>query len=213
MLSAGDRQYVFTAVNPQRHPKLAARAATTQSRTLAVNHLRATLCEAYIKNIYEDATQYIFEIVKLAARNGLDPNRFIGEHKVSFEANEILLAGSWNNVLEMVAESVYRRLENERSTKALFQKTSQKLNLGVAQATIEVALPYFEVRHLLVHADGRFDRNFCLCFPGFGAIAGQKIKLDYNFLQNAKVAIFNLINEFDRQIVANNVVPAGELQP
>jgi len=192
---------------------LAERTSSDQSRTLAANHLKATLYEAYIKNIYEDATQYVFEIIKAAARKGLDPNRFIGEHKVSFEANDILKAGSWNEVLDMVAESVYRKLENERSTKALFQKTSQKLNLGVDQAMIDAALPFFEVRHLLVHADGKADQRFCASFPNFGATVGQRIKLDSTLLQNARTSIFALINEFDQKVVDNNVVPNSELQP
>jgi len=82
MLSSAGHQYIFDRVNPQQHPRLAARANTTASRKLAATHLKATLCEAFIKNIYEDATQYFLEILTAAARHGLDPNRLIGEHKV-----------------------------------------------------------------------------------------------------------------------------------
>lgn len=78
-------------------------------------------------------TQYLFEILEAAARHGLDPNRLIGEHKVSLEANDILAAGSWPNVIRLVSQSVFRRLEGERSTKSLLQKINAKLGLGVAQ--------------------------------------------------------------------------------
>jgi hypothetical protein len=213
LLSGAGNQYIFDKVNPQQHPRLASRANTNESRKLAANHLKATLCEAFLKNIYEDISQYFLEILTSAARNGLDPNRLIGEHKVTFDANTILQAGSWDKVVSLVTQSVFRKLENERSTKDLLEKMNGKLNLGVLQATIDSALPYFEVRHLLVHSDGKADQKFCSSFPTFGATVGQKIKLDYVLLQNARTAICQLVEEFDQKIVANNVVAANELQP
>lgn len=213
MLSTAGSQYIFDKVNPQQHPRLADRANTKGSRRLAANHLKTTLCEAFLKNIYEDATQYLLEILTAAARNGLDPNRLIGEHKVTFDANTVLQAGGWDKVVAMVAQSVFRKLENEKGTKDLLEKMNAKLNIGVLQTTIDAALPYFEVRHLLVHANGKADHKFCTSFPNFGATSGSKIKLDYTLLQNARTSISNLIEEFDQKVVACNVVGANELQP
>lgn len=212
MLSTDATQRIFDKVSPQQHPRLSARANTSESRRLAANHLKATLCEAFIKNIYEDATQYLLEILTAAAKKGLDPNRLIGEHKVSFEANEVLKAGSWDKVVSMVAQSVFRKLENEKGTKNLLEKMNTKLNLGVPQATIDAALPYLEVRHLLVHADGKADQKFCDSFPAIGAIAGKKLKLDYTLLQQARVSICELVNAYDQKVVAGNVVLSNELQ-
>lgn len=213
MLSTNGGAFIFDKVNPQQHPRLAARANTPGSRKLATNHLKTTLCEAFLKNIYEDTSQYLSEILTAAARNGLDPNRLIGEHKVQFEANVVLQAGGWDQVVAMVAQSVFRKLENERSTKELLEKMNSKLKLGVQQATIDAALPYFEIRHLLVHADGKADQRFCSSFPQMSATSGHKIKLDYALLQSARASICNLINEFDQQVVALGVVGASELQP
>ena len=212
-LNANGGQFIFDAVNAQQHPRLAARANTSPSRQLVANHLKATLCEAFLKNIYEDLVQYFSEVLKAAAKNGLDPNRLIGEHKVSFEANDVLAAGSWLSVVELVASQVFRKLENERSTKNLITKMNVKLNLGVKQATINAALPFLEVRHLLVHSEGKADAVFCNSFPTFGVVRGEKIKLDYTLLQKARVAITNLVNEFDQKIISKNVVAANETQP
>lgn len=212
-LSTNNGQYLFEYVNAQRHPRLASRTISSHNRTLAVNHLKATLCGSFLKDIYEDMTQYFQEILEAAARHGLDPNRLIGDHRVSFEANDILAAGSWPNVVRLVSQSVFRKLENERSTNNLLRKMNGKLDLGVSEAIIDAALPYFEIRHLLVHSDGKADQKFCDSFPAFGATAGQKISLDHGILQNARTAIFALINAFDQQIVAKNVVATGELQP
>jgi hypothetical protein len=212
-LTANPGQYLFDHVNAQQHPRLASRTVSVHNRTLAANHLKATLCASFLKDIYEDMTQYLLEILEAAARHGLDPNRLIGEHKVSLEANDILAAGSWPNIVRVVSQSVFRKLEGERSTKNLLQKINTKLGLGVTQATIDAALPYFEIRHLLVHADGKADQKFCSAFPAFGATAGEKISLDHGILQEARVAIFALIDEFDQKVVAKNVVAASELQP
>lgn len=212
-LTTNNGQLLFDNVNARQHPRLASRGSSRSNRSHAANHLKATLCASFIKDIYEDMTQYFLEILVAAARHGLDPNRLIGEHKVSFEANEILTAGSWSNVVRMVSQSVFRKLENERSTKNMLLKMNSKLDLGVSLVTIYAALPYFEIRHLLVHSDGKADQKFCDSFPDFGATAGQKISLDHGILQNARTAIFTLINEFDQQIVTKGVVAAGELQP
>ncbi len=210
--SHGSR-HLFDAVNPTQHPRLAGRANTSNSRRNAANHLKSTLCSSFIKDIYEDVTQYLQDVLAAAARNGLDPNRLIGEHKVTFEANEILSAGSWPKTVEIVSLSVFRKLESEKSTKNLLQKINTKLDIGVRSATINAALPFFEIRHLLVHADGKADSTFCRKYPALGATAGQKIVLDYALLQKARTAITALINEFDSKIVAKNVVSTGDLQP
>lgn len=212
-LSTAGAAHLFDAVNAQQHPRLAARTNSAQSRRLAANHLKATLCASFLKDVYEDLTQYFQDVLEASARNGLDPNRLIGEHKVSFEANDILSAGGWPQVVEMVAKSVFRRLENERSTKSVIEKMNSKLNLGVQQATIDAALPYLEIRHLLIHADGKADQAFCAAFPNFGATAGHKIQLDYTVLQNARATLTALVEEFDQQLVANNAIAPGELQP
>jgi len=212
-LTTNHGQHLFDHINAQQHPRLASRGNSAHNRSLAANHLKATLCASFLKDIYEDMTQYFLEILEAAARHGLDPNRLIGEHKVSLDANDILAAGSWPKVVHIVSQSVFRKLEGERSTKNLLQKMNTKLDLGVSAATIDASLPYFEIRHLLVHADGKADQKFCSAFPAFRAKAGQKIPLGYSILQNARAAIFSLINEFDQQIVDKKVVAAGELQP
>ena len=157
--------------------------------------------------------QYMLEILEAAARNGLDPNRLIGEHKVSLEANEILAAGGWPNVVRIVSQSVFRKLESERSTKKLIEKINTKLQLGVKQAKIDAALPYFEIRHLLVHCDGKADKHFCTNFQGFATKVGQKLVLDYSVIQNARAAVVGLVDEFDQKVVSNKLVATSELQP
>lgn len=205
--------YLFDEVVPAQHPRLAARASNAHNRKIAIRHLKASLCASFLKEAYEDVTAYMQDILEAAARNGLDPNRLIGEHKVTFEANDILRAQNWNAVVHLVAKSVFRKLENERSTKDLLKSMNTKLNLGVNQAKIDAALPFLEIRHLLVHADGIADDNFCNSFPAFGASPGTKLKLDFAVLQSARTALLELVKQFDKKVISCNVVPAADTQP
>lgn len=72
-LSTRGAPYLFDYVNPQMHPRLAARSISKRGREIAVSHLKATLCASFLKDIYEDAMQYFSEVLEAAARHGLDP--------------------------------------------------------------------------------------------------------------------------------------------
>ena len=211
-LSAGGGQYIFDSVNKLQHPRLAARAATVPNQKRAANHLKATLAASYLKDIYEDLTDYFVSLLQAAAANGIDSKRLIGEHTVSFEANDVLKAGSWDAVLELVSRAVFRKLEGEKSTQGLINKMNTKLDLGVRIETIEAALPYLELRHLLVHADGKADAQFCKLYPTIRASAGLKVEITYDLLQVAKESIVKLVAEFDRRAVSKKIVGVDCLQ-
>ena len=205
--------YLFDGVVVAHHPRLAGRKISTSNRKMAILHLKTTLCASFLKDTYEDVTAYMQDVLEAAARNGLDPNRLIGPNQVTFQANDILLAKNWNTVVHLVATSVFRKIENEKSTKDLLIAINNKLNLKVPQAKIDKALPFLEIRHLLVHADGIADAKFCNAFTAFGATAGSKIKLDYTVLKKARIALVDLVQEFDSKIIALNIVAATDTQP
>ena len=206
-------KHLFAHITPLRHPRLTARESNDHNRKLAFTHLKATLCTSFLKKMYEDTTRYLCDILESAAKNGLDPNRLIGEHKTSFDANDLLACKSWDSVVKLVSSAVFRKLENERSTKDLLQKINGKLNLGVEQSAIDKALPYFEMRHLLVHADCLADKAFCDKFPSFGATPGKRLPLGYQTLKSARTAVFGLISEVDAKVIQNNVAWPKDLQP
>lgn len=145
-------QYLFKYVAPQKHVRLASRKVNRHNRELALNHLKGTIRAAFLKDIYEDVSTYITDLLAGAARAGLSPERLIGENKMSFEVNDVLKCGCWESVINLVAESLFRKLENERSTLKLLIAIDKKLNLGVPEKVIQDALPYLEIRHLLVHS-------------------------------------------------------------
>jgi hypothetical protein len=204
---------LFADVHAQKHRRLATRPNSVHARTLAIAHLRATIASAFMKDLYEDAIAYFSEILEAATRNGLDANRLVGEHQTTFKANDLLSAGSWHNVVGMVSQSIFRSLENEKNTRKLLEKLSAKLDLSVDEAKIKAALPYFEMRHLLVHADGVVDQAFVTAFPGFSEVVDRKLALENARLHRARKAVTELIEEFDQKITAKGLVAKSDCQP
>lgn len=207
------KQFLFDFVNPQNHVRLASRKVNKYNRKLALNHLKGTLRAAFLKDIYEDVSTYFTDLLAGAARTGLSTERLIGENKMSFEVNDVLKCGNWESVINLVAETLFRKLENEQSTLKLLIAIDKKLNLGVPETIIQEALPYLEIRHLLVHSDGIADNDFCQRFPAIGATAGKSIELSYSLITAARTKITEMVVQYDQSAVINNVVPKCDLQP
>ena len=204
--------YLFNFVNADQHPTLAARKNSPHNRRLAIRHLKASFCAAFIKELYEDFSLYIQEILFLAAKNGLKPGQLIGDHNFNIDANTLLGIGGWDEVVRWVSNDLFRKLENERSTKKLLEKIIAKLGLKNLENTIESALPYLDVRHKLVHADGIADDVFKKSHPSVKILENDKIFLDFEVAQKAKLTISAMILEIDRSIIANGLLSKADLQ-
>ncbi len=208
--ASGDKLLEF--IDARKHPRLSKHRATDHNRGLAVSHLKSTLCGAFMKDLYEDLTAYLKELVACAARHGISPDRLIGEHKMDIAANDLLRAGNWDGVVALVADSLFRRLENERSTDKLLIALDKKLGLQVDPKVITAALPFIEMRHLLVHADGLADARFCSAFPALGLKAGEALDIGYKTVKEASRTILALVAEYDSKAVAVKLLGDRDLQ-
>lgn len=209
-LTDGTSKYVLKNIDPVKHAHIKRRKNSAGSRELLINHLRQTVYSSYVKDIYEEVTQYLRLILEKAAENGFDAGRIIGEHSTKFDAKAILAAGDWKSVARLVTDSVFQTLEAEKSTLKLFEKISNKLALGIDEILINNALPYLEVRHYLVHADGAIPRKFQMDNPGIRVVSGF-IRLDYDFVRGLRDSTKLLIKTYDESIVAANLLKAEEL--
>ena len=204
---------IFEFVDGTKHPRLAGRQPSDGSRAIALTHLKNTTYGGYLKDLYEDACKYFMELVKGAARKGVNPDRLLGEHKVSFDANDVLKARSWDGVLQLVAESLFRKLEQERDTLKMVQALGKKLDLGLDQQIIQAALPFMMLRHILVHRDGVADQEFCSCCPSLGAEPDQPIPLSIRIVSAAREKIVALVRHIDERAVQKEIVCSEDLQP
>ena len=202
------------AASAGTYPLLERRRHTKNSRKIVTGHLRYTVYAAFIKEMYEEFTMYLRHIVTGAARAGLDPNRFAGQHQINVSAVELLALGSWEKVVSHVSDSLFRTIENERSTFNLIDQVNRKLGLRIAPGTRDAARPYLDLRHLLVHNDGRIDDIFRQTHQNFVVETNVKgrIRLHLGLLLQAKNAIGALVDEIDARVLETGLCPADEIQ-
>lgn len=214
-LSRPSGGFLLEHVRPERHPRLAAREANQHNRTIALTHLKRTVHASFIKDLYEDFAEYMTSLLAGAARRGLSPDRLIGEHKISIEVNDVLGCGNWAKVVELFSRNLFRRLEEEAKKSGVTKLLSSldvKLGLGVGEEVRRAALPYLELRHRLVHADGIADERFCKSYPEMSATAGEPIQLRYERIVSARDAVEALIRRFDECAVQKSIVPMEDLE-
>ncbi len=90
---------------------------------------------------------------------------------------------------------------------------SEKLNLGVDNAIVESALPYLDLRHILVHRDGRIDRDFAARHPQLGLNEGDDFSLSHSDIVRARDAILTLVSHFDERIIHTGSILPEDQQP
>ena len=208
-LLAGEDK-IFSGVTATGHPLLNARENTEYSRTIVVKHLRNSIYVSFIKEIYEEVTEYIRYILRQAALNGADTNRLLGEHNVSMKANDILSKATKEEIVQLITDQMFQQLENERSTMTLIQKIKNKLGLTIEQSTIDSALPYLECRHVFVHSDGRPNADFLAKYPFVRTDAKGRINLTAEFLIKAFNAVNRLLLNIDKEMIRLNYIPMVE---
>ncbi|WP_152559555.1 hypothetical protein [Paenirhodobacter enshiensis] len=193
-----------------KYPKINQRVNTRKARNIYGLHLKVTLYSSFIKDLYEDFSEYLANILKRAALSGVNAGQFQGDAKVDFQAKDILQAGSWDNAIALISEKVFRTLEDEKSTKKLITKISTRLGLALDQATLDAALPYLDARHLLVHRDGRVDAVYTGSYPAIPTQDG-KLKLDFDFVRNARSNVRSLAAHIDARLCAANLLRPQDL--
>lgn len=208
-LLAGEDK-IFTGITVSGHPLLSARENTEYSRTIVVKHLRNSIYVSFVKEIYEEVTEYIRYILRQAALNGADTNRLVGEHNVSMKANEILSKATKEEIVQFITDQMFQQLENERSTMTLIQKIKNKLGLTIEQSIIDSALPYLECRHVFVHSDGKPNAEFRTKYPFVRIDTKGRINLTVEFLTKAFNAVNRLLQTIDREMIRLNYIPMSE---
>lgn len=89
---------------------------------------------------------------------------------------------------------------------------NDKLGLTIDKKFIEKALPYLEIRHILVHSDGKPDQAFLNKYPKMKIDGQKRISLDAKFAKEAYDSVNNLLMAIDKEMEAKKYFSASELQ-
>lgn len=190
---------------PDAYVRLNACRNTAQSRKVVGLHLKSTIHVAFIKELYEDFSEFLATSLSRAALAGVDAARFAGEVKLDIHAKEILQAGSWDAVIRLISEKIFRALENERNTRVLIQKMSVRVGLQLEDAILTAAMPYLDARHILVHRDGKPDTLYLNSYPDIPLMNGN-IVLNYDFVSHARRTVWALADHIDTRMIDANLV-------
>ncbi len=204
--------HVLKDIDPNKHGHIARRKNSDKTREHLVNHLRATLYSSYVKDVYEELTFYLKTVLNKAAENGIDAGRIIGEHSFKINAKYVLEEGTWENVATLITDSLFRKLESERSTLKLLKKVATKLDLNIDDNLINTALPYLEVRHFLVHTDGKVSEKFKQSHPHI-KLKGETVLLNYEFICKLRNSVKKLVTAYDNEIISANLLKNENTQP
>lgn len=195
------------AGQPDRHERLHARRNTAASRGIISNHFRRTIQSAFIKDLHEDFSDYLATSLGRAALTGIDPNRYTGDVKIDIKASELLAAGSWEAVVALISSKIFRALENEKSTRKLIKKISDRVGLELDDTILDSAMPYLDARHILVHADGIADETFKTTYPDI-ELNDSKLSINFDFVAQAKDTVQKLACHIDGKLLEKGLVPA-----
>jgi len=202
---------IFNHVDASEHPRLAKTKVSEKNREKVIGHLRQTLYAAHIKDLYEDCVEYLDEIAMSVMRRGLRPEALRGEYKFQLSAAAILECGSWELVLDAMTAGLGDRLKVMGTHKTV-EFLDRRIGLGFDESIAEAALQYLDMRHLLVHEDGRADERFCTRHPDFVATPGRTIKLDAHIARDARRAITAFVEHVDERAVRADVLFSADMQ-
>lgn len=202
---------IFVNVEGAKHPILSKRKSNSNSRTLVLNHLRKTVYVSFLKDLYEEVTEYLRYILKEAALNGAEIDRLVGEHNVNMKANDILSLSNKKEIVNVIMTQIFQTLENERSTITLITKIKNKLALDIDKDVISNALSYLETRHIFVHSDGKPNTEFLKKYPFILLDRSNRIQLNYSFIQGAYERVKSLVQSIEQLMVEKNYISASEI--
>lgn len=196
---------LFECAVPDQHPKLSSIREPSKEYRRIKNHLKSTLYDSIIVRYYEETMLYLQEALSCAINNGLDFNRIVGSDHHDYSSKNIIAARNWAGIVKMISRDIFRKLEAKRNTTELLDELNKKLGLNVSKSKIDNVMPFLEMRHLIVHNDGKADLKFCERFPSFGFVQGRNMSVDFQTVTNAKNAIIDFINEFDSKAIGAKV--------
>jgi len=214
-LSSVESDKCFDDVECEQHPTLIGLENCDRSRLQAIRHLKATIYTAFIKKLYEELVIYLNSLLRSAAikgkRDGLGTERIVGDLNISMSVRQILEAGTWENIAREAADQIFRNIEREKSTALLIDKINKKLALNISDLTVKQALPFLEMRHVLVHANGIADKKYQKDYPDIPIDSNGKIQLNYSLILEARAAVWNLVKNIDKKVVRAGWISSEDL--
>lgn len=172
-----------------------------------VSVARSKQSEYAICQVYGYFTHYLRDILgELYPYKSYLISQLTGESisKQQLTFKEIIDLRDYDNISNEIVDRVFRSLENKRDTKGLIRKIIDSFGIEVEEGTLEKALCYFELRHLLVHNNGCADQKYIDSFAVYydsPLEIGRHIPTNHALYKSAQYAIHTLCRIIDNHLV------------
>jgi hypothetical protein len=164
------------------------------------NFSRSRNAEHAIISLYRHFSEYMRNILGEMYQN--NPLQFAGKASGSLQYHEIIKLGSIDAINERMIDSVFRKLESERSTTKLLEKILDQTGVHLDPQQQEDALMYLEMRHLLVHNNGKCDQSFSTKYGSKMHVSdGDRMPLQARIVQAGVDAVAVMIKDIDTQLI------------
>ena len=208
--------FFYDKVDKTLHKSLANRGKTNKSRNQVIEHLTYSIYSSYIKDIYEEVMIYFTEVISMFIDKGIkNPGRFIGDSKITISLRELLESNDFSTLVIYTSKKILRDLEQKKDTSFILTQIPKKLGINIDEQKIKDTKPYLELRHLLVHNDGKIDQCLKNRFPDFPIKITSKgrIDLDLDLIIDYREKIKNLINEYGKVFISSDLIPNSGIHP
>lgn len=181
-----------------------------ENRSAIFTHLKQTIFSSYIKESYEEVTEYLKVILKGAALSKkVSISQFVGgQSKLTITAFDIYQAGDFTSISDALIDKIFQELEKERSTLKLVKSVCGKLSLAGDENIINKSVCYLNIRHYLVHSDGKLPSDFIKELKDNGiAVSCSKdghIKLNYELIKEFRISVSSLVDHIDKLLIDSN---------
>ena len=171
------------------------------------NFSRSQNAEHALTALHRHFTEYLRSI--LGEMYSVNPLAVVGKAPGNLQFQELVRLGTFDAISQNMVDSVFRRLENERSTPKLLEKVLSHTNVHLDPAQQENCLMYLEMRHLIIHNNSRVDHNFANRYASELSLSeGDRLPMQTRTVQSAVHAVSTLVKDVDTQLLEGNLVLA-----
>lgn len=166
------------------------------------NFSRARNAEHSIVALYGHFSEYMRSI--LGEMFDVSPLIIAGKSPGTLQFHEIIRLGSFDAIKDKIVDTVFRKIENERSTIKLLEKIIDHTGVHPDPVLQSNALMYLEMRHLFIHNHGKADDTFVTRYGASMKITqeGQSLPTRSRVAEAAVKAVVALVRDIDTQLIA-----------
>jgi hypothetical protein len=198
----------------QSHPCLNSPAKKNDvKRTFSTSRIKIN--EQAIIELYTAFSDYIYAVIREMEESDSKKSilGLVDGKESSLSFDEILDLASYEKVLDKMANKIFRRFTNEKSSTKKMEKVLKVLNIEIPEQIVNEALLYLDVRHLIIHNNSKADQGFMDRNHNNEIKIGKngKIAINYALSSTAIEKVTELCKAFDAAIIANTNVK--QVQP